>query len=80
MITYITSGVCATEIQFAIESGIIKEVRFSGGCQGNLTAISKLVQGMPVKEVIQKLRGIPCEDNQTSCADQLARALEQFAE
>ena len=73
--SYIPQGVCAREIHFEVEDGIILSVNFIGGCLGNLTAISKLVQGMPVEEVIRKLRGNLCQ-NETSCADQLARALE----
>lgn len=75
METYYTEGVCATEIHFEIENGILTEVRFEGGCSGNLQAISKLITGMKVEEVIEKLRGTPCEDNQTSCVDQLTKAL-----
>lgn len=77
MQTYWTNGVCATEINFEIERGIVKKVNFIGGCQGNLQAISQLVEGLPVQEVIKKLQGIPCEDNPTSCADQLAKALKE---
>lgn len=77
--SYSPQGVCATEIQFEVEDGIILSVNFVGGCLGNLTAISKLVQGMPVKDVIAKLRGNICR-NETSCTDQLAQALEsQFS-
>lgn len=79
MISYTTQGVCSTEISFDIDNGVLKHVHFTGGCQGNLLAISKLVEGMPVKDVVLKLRGIPCEENLTSCADQLARALEQYS-
>ena len=76
---YIPEGVCTTEIAFEIEDGILKHVEFSGGCSGNLQAIVRLVEGMPVDEVIRKLKGIDCEDKGTSCTDQLARALEAYA-
>ena len=77
METYYTEGVCATEINFEIENGILKDVRFVGGCDGNLKAISNLIKGMRVDDVILKLKGITCESNPTSCVDQLTRALER---
>lgn len=75
MQTYRTEGVCAKEIRFALHDGIVEKVEFSGGCQGNLAAISKLLEGMRVEEVVAKFKGNICR-NQTSCTDQLARALE----
>lgn len=75
MISFKPQNVCSTEIQFDIEEGKLKNVKFIGGCRGNLNAISILVENMPVEEVIRKLRGNQCR-NETSCADQLARALE----
>lgn len=77
IVSYVTTGVCAREIKFEVENGIVKYLAFIGGCPGNLNAISKLVQGMPVVEVVQKLRGNLCRNN-TSCADQLAQALEAY--
>lgn len=77
MKTYYTEGVCSTEINYEIEDGILTCVNFVGGCDGNLKAISKLVKGMRVEEVVLKLKGITCESNPTSCSDQLARALAQ---
>lgn len=77
MITFIPKGVCAKKIEFEVENDMIKNVKFHGGCMGNLNAISKLIEGMPVDEVIQKFRGNLCR-NQTSCTDQLAKALEKF--
>jgi uncharacterized protein (TIGR03905 family) len=77
MKTYYTEGVCSTEINFEIEDGILKNVKFEGGCDGNLKAVSKLVTGMKVEDVIQKLKGITCESNPTSCVDQLTQALEK---
>ncbi|MDD3157906.1 MAG: TIGR03905 family TSCPD domain-containing protein [Anaeromusa sp.] len=73
---YIPQGVCPKEIQFNIENGTVKDVNFIGGCPGNLKAISTLIDGMPVEEVISKFKGNICR-NQTSCADQLAKALEE---
>jgi uncharacterized protein (TIGR03905 family) len=76
MVKFHTQGICATEIDFTIENGVVKNVRFMKGCPGNLEAIGKLVEGLPVDEVVKKLRGIVCR-NGTSCADQLAMALEK---
>lgn len=76
MITYIPQGVCPKKITFTIENGTVKNVVFIGGCPGNLKAISTLIEGMPVEEVISKFKGNICR-NQTSCADQLAIALEE---
>jgi uncharacterized protein (TIGR03905 family) len=78
IITYKTQGVCATEIRFEVENNIVTDLVFVGGCPGNLSAMTTLIKGMPVGEVIQKLRGTICR-NATSCADQLAQALEQHA-
>lgn len=73
---YYTKGVCSSRIDFDIDNGLVKNVHFTNGCTGNLQAISMLVEGMPVEEVIKKLRGIVCR-NDTSCADQLVTALEE---
>lgn len=62
---------------FTIDNSILKNVRFEAGCDGNLQAISQLLEGMPVTEVIKRLRGIDCEEKGSSCSDQLARALEE---
>jgi uncharacterized protein (TIGR03905 family) len=75
MYKYTTKGVCSSKIEFEIEEGFVRNVRFTDGCHGNLQAMSKLVEGMAVNEVICRLRGITCR-NGTSCADQLASALE----
>ncbi len=77
---YQTKGVCATEIRFAIDRGLLAKVEFEGGCDGNLTALSRLVEGMPVDEVIKRLRGIGCDGKPTSCPDQLVKALEEVRE
>ncbi len=75
MFKYSTKGTCSSEICFEIENERVKNVRFTKGCPGNLQAISKLVEGMHIKDVTLRLRGIVCR-NGTSCADQLATALE----
>lgn len=69
-------GVCASRIDFEILDGKLKNVRFEDGCAGNLEAISRLLEGMPVQEALDKLKGIQCQ-NGTSCADQLAFAVEK---
>lgn len=75
--TYKTKGTCSSVIEFDVEDGIVKNVRFTGGCNGNLKAISALVEGMPKDKVIEILKGIDCRGRGTSCGDQLARALEE---
>jgi uncharacterized protein (TIGR03905 family) len=75
---YETKGVCSPRIHFAVdENGILIRLRFEEGCDGNSQALSRLAEGRPVAEIIQKLRGIRCDDKNTSCPDQLARALEE---
>lgn len=78
MSTYITSGVCASKIEFVVEDNIVKKIEFKSGCSGNLQGVSRLAEGMKVDEVINKLQGIKCGDKLTSCPDQLAKALGQF--
>ena len=76
--TYKTQGVCAHSITFTKnDDGTITNISFEGGCNGNLKAISKLCEGMKAEEIIAKLKGNTCGMKNTSCADQLARALEQ---
>lgn len=79
MITYVTRGVCAKKITFDLEGDIIKNVEFFSGCSGNLQGVSRLIEGMPLDEAIGKLKGIKCGARDTSCPDQLARALEEAA-
>ena len=73
--TYRTRGVCATTINFDLEDGIVSDVSFVGGCNGNLKAISRLVEGMEAEKVIDILKGNTCGFKKTSCADQFAIAL-----
>lgn len=73
---YRPKGVCSQKITFDVEEGKVKNVKFLGGCNGNLQGIASLVEGMPVEEVIEKLEGIKCGYKDTSCPDQLAKALE----
>ncbi|NDV18327.1 TIGR03905 family TSCPD domain-containing protein [Pseudodesulfovibrio sp. JC047] len=73
--TFIPKGVCAKMIRFVVEDHILQHVSFTGGCDGNLKAIAKLVEGMDVSEIVEKLSGITCGKKPTSCADQLCKAL-----
>jgi len=72
---YKTHGVCCKEIRFEIEDGVITELEFLNGCDGNLKGISQLVKGRTPEEVIALLSGIQCKGKPTSCPDQLATAL-----
>lgn len=73
--TYKTEGTCSKEISFEISNDVITNVSFVGGCNGNLKAISKLVEGMTVEQIEEKLKGNTCGFRNTSCADQLAIAV-----
>lgn len=75
-----TKGTCSQRIYFRIEDGRVYDVEFLGGCNGNLQGIGKLVEGMPVDEVISRLDGIRCGMKPTSCPDQLANALKKAKE
>ena len=78
-LAYQTQGTCSRMIDVVIDdNNIIRNVEFYGGCQGNTCGISKLVEGMEAREVVNRLRGITCGSKPTSCPDQLARALEQL--
>lgn len=73
--TYQTQGTCSTRIDFELENGIVHNVSFQGGCNGNLKAIPALIEGKSAEEVVSRISGIQCGFRDTSCADQLARAL-----
>lgn len=75
--TYKTRGTCSRQIDFELENGIVKNVSFFGGCNGNLKGIGALVEGRPAEEVIELLKGMKCGFKNTSCPDQLALALEK---
>lgn len=77
-LTYKTQGTCSSHIELEVEEGIIQEVFFWGGCNGNLQGISRLVKGMKVEEAIAKLEGIRCGNRVTSCPDQLCKALREI--
>jgi uncharacterized protein (TIGR03905 family) len=74
---YSTRGTCAREIKFELEDGIVKNVSFYGGCNGNLKGIAALVEGKKAEEIIPLIKGLKCGFKSTSCPDQLALALEE---
>ena len=76
-VTYAPQGVCSRQIDIELEDGVIRAIRFTGGCHGNTQGVSALATGMRANEVIARLRGTDCKGRGTSCPDQLARALEQ---
>ncbi len=73
--TYKTKNVCSMQIHFDLDGNVVHNIEFLGGCNGNLKAISKLVDGMTVEQIEEKLRGNTCGPRPTSCADQLAIAV-----
>ncbi len=75
--SYKTKGVCSRQINFEIEDGIIKEIKFIGGCHGNTQGVAALAKGRTVQEIIDLLEGIDCGGRGTSCPDQLAKALKE---
>ncbi len=75
--TYTPTGVCSKEIKFDLEDGKLHNLSFKSGCPGNLSAISKLVEGKDAREIADILRGNLCAGRGTSCADQLSKAIDQ---
>ncbi len=73
--TYKTKNTCSRSIEFEVENGIVRNVKFNGGCMGNTQGIAALVEGMKIEDVIAKCEGIQCGFRGTSCPDQLAKAL-----
>ena len=78
--TYTPRGTCSRKIDFTLENGIVKEVRFTDGCSGNTQGVAALCVGRPAEEVVKVIKGIRCGMKPTSCPDQLANALEQAIE
>ncbi|MBP6065964.1 TIGR03905 family TSCPD domain-containing protein [Bacteroides sp.] len=76
--TYKTQGTCSTHIEIEVEDSVVKNVAFLGGCNGNLQGVSRLVNGMKVTDVIERLEGIRCGGRSTSCPDQLCKALHEM--
>lgn len=78
--TYRTKGVCSSQIRFRLDGDVVHDIEFTGGCNGNLKAVSKLCEGMTVSEIEEKLKGNTCGYKPTSCADQLAVAVREAYE
>ncbi len=72
---YKTKGTCSSRITFDLDGDVVTNVKFTGGCNGNLKGISSIVDGMTVEEISKKLDGITCGFKKTSCPDQLAKAV-----
>lgn len=75
--TYKTKGTCSRSIQFDLEDGIVKNIKFEGGCMGNTQGVAALAEGMRAEDVIKKCKNIQCGFKGTSCPDQLAKAIEE---
>ena len=73
-----TKGVCATKLEFDVEDGVVKNVSFLGGCDGNHKGLAALAEGMTPDDAAKRLKGISCGMRKSSCPDQLAEALEEF--
>lgn len=78
--TYETENTCSSTIDFDLDGNIVRNVQFTGGCNGNLQAIPRLVEGMKTETVIEMLGGIRCGRRPTSCTDQLAIGLQRACE
>ena len=77
---YKTKGTCSTQIELDLDGDVVHNVKFTGGCNGNLQAIPKLVEGLTVAQVEEKIGGIKCGFKNTSCGDQLATACREAYE
>lgn len=75
--SYKTKGTCSQEITFDLEGNVVKNISFYGGCNGNLKAISKILDGWTVEDIESKVKGNICGQRDTSCADQLAKAVRE---
>lgn len=78
--SYKTKGTCSSVIEFDIDGEIITNVKFTGGCNGNLKAISSLVDGLTVSQIEDRVKGITCGFKNTSCSDQLSKAVRKAYE
>ena len=76
---YETHGTCSRMVAVEVEDGVVTDCTFVGGCSGNTQGVASLVKGMKVEDAIAKMRGIKCGFKDTSCPDQLARALEEIS-
>lgn len=77
--TYTPRGVCSAQVEFEIEDGVVRNVKFTRGCHGNTQGIGRLCEGMAAKDVVERLDGIDCGGRGTSCPDQLAKAIKDAA-
>ncbi len=75
--TYKTKGVCSMQIRFDLNDGIVSNVQFTGGCNGNTQGVAKLAEGRKATELVKILEGIRCGFKSTSCPDQLAQAIKE---
>ena len=75
--SYKTKGTCATRIDFDVEDGIVRNIKFLGGCSGNTQGVAQLAEGMKKEEIIERLESIRCGSKPTSCPHQLALALKE---
>lgn len=79
IIEYSPRGVCSRKMTIEVQDGVILKAQVEGGCSGNLQGISRLVEGMTVEEAIRRMEGIRCGWKDTSCPDQMAKALKQYS-
>jgi uncharacterized protein (TIGR03905 family) len=77
-VNFTPRGVCARNMSFDIENGVIRNLKVMGGCNGNLKGIASLVEGMKIEDVVSRLEGIDCGGKGTSCPDQLAKAVKPY--
>ena len=77
-VNFTPKGVCARNMNFDIENGVIRNLKVMGGCNGNLKGIASLVEGMKIEDVVSRLEGIDCSGKGTSCPDQLAKAVKPY--
>ena len=78
--TYKTKGTCSTNIELEVEDGIVRNIAFWGGCNGNLKGITSLLKGMKAQDAIERMEGLTCGPRPTSCPDQVAQCLKEALE
>lgn len=78
MYTYKTEGVCPRSISFNLDGDVVSDIKFEGGCNGNLKAVSRLLEGKTISEIVSQLEGVTCGRKSTSCSDQLVQGLKAF--
>lgn len=75
---YYPQGICPKQFDITLEDGIIKDIQITGGCNGNLKGIARLITGLDARDAIERMEGICCGPRPTSCPDQIARALSEM--